>query len=574
MKNLFVVVVAWGALLLLGCGHGKPQTPAGGAPPEDGSGQVSLSTSGAGDAGLLKALDSDDESARLAAIDALGQQGGKIEGAIPALVKQLGDSSATIRAHAARALGEIGPAAKSAAEPLAKLIFEKEAVVRREAVKAYRSIRPGPEVSIPLFTKLLEEAEPGVRLQVMRAMAEQGKAAVPGLIQALGKEKSTYWACLVLSDIGPDAQEAVPALIKVVQSDQLLDVRREAVLALAAIGPAAADAVPALIGLLGDQDTILDGAAVFALGAVGPKAKAAEGQIKKLAEDEKSPPLLKTVSLWALAKMNPEDVQLQREVVPRLVEALKAPDAQIRAAAARALLDLNPDPEILRPLMEKVMAEASPEALNDILDAVASLGEKAVPRLIKALEVEAVRPRAAAIIARIGPPAKEAVQALIKALADKNPETRNEVLFALAAIGPDAKEAVPAIAQALKDPDPKVCYAACYALGKIGPAAVAAKADLLEHLTGNDHFLCMAGAWALAEIDPKDPQTAAKVVPVLIQALEESDPPTRLHAAEALGLFGPLAGDAAAALKKLQSDPDQGVREAAAAALKAIGSGR
>jgi HEAT repeat protein len=570
MKNLCVVVVAWVALLLSGCGNSKPQTPAGGAPPEDGSGRAFPSTTGAADADLLKALDSDDESARLAAIHALGQQGGKIEGAIAALIEQLGDGSATIRAHAARALGEIGPAAKSAAEPLAKLIFEKEAVVRREAVKAFRSIRPGPDVSIPLFTKLLEDAEPAVRTLVMAAMAEEGKAVVPALIQALGKEKSAHWACLVLSDIGPDAHEAVPALVKVAQSDHLLDVRREAVLALAAIGPAAADAVPALIRLLEDKDEILDGAVVFALGTIGPKAKAAEGQIKKLAEDEKSPPFLKTVSLWALARMNPEDKQLQAEVVPRLVDALKAQDAQIRAAAARALIDLNPDPEILRPLMQKVMEEATPEALNDILDALAGLGEKAVPRLIKALEVEAVRAKAAAIIARIGPPAKEAAPALAAALADKNPETRNEVLFALGAIGPDAKEAVPAIVKALKDPELKVCYVACYALGKIGPAAAAAKADLLEHLADKDHFLCMASAWALTQIDPKDPQTAAKLVPVLIQALEEPDPPTRLHAAEALGLLGPLAGDAADALKKLQSDPDQPVREAAAAALKAV----
>ena len=224
--------------------------------------------------------------------------------------------------------------------------------------------------------------------------------------------------------------------------------------------------------------------------------------------------------------------------------------------------------------MQKVMEEATPEALNDILDALASLGEKAVPRLIKALEIPEVRPRAAAIIARIGPPAKEAVPALIAALGDKSPETRNEVLFALAAVGPDAKEAVPAITQAMKDPDMKVCYVACYALGKIGPAAASAKAELAEHLAGDDHFFCMASAWALAQIDPKDAELAAKSVPVLIQALEEPDPPTRLHAAEALGLLGPLAGDAAAALKKLQSDPDKAVREAAVGALKAVGSGR
>jgi HEAT repeat protein len=519
----------------------------------------------------LKALSSDDESARLAAIDALGRRGGAIEGAIPALIKQLGDDSAMVRAHAAHALGQIGSAAKPAAEALAKLVFDKEAPVRREAIRAYRSIRPGPEVSIPLFTKLFQTADPEVRIHVMAAMAEEGKEVVPALIEALKSEEAAYWACVVLSEIGPDAEAAVPALVELFQSHEQPEVCREAVLALAAIGPGAADAVPDLTGVLDDEDTLLDGPAVFALGSIGPKAKAAHPQVRKLADAEGSPPFLKTVCLWALARMDPDDQELVREVVPQLVEALTAPEPRLRAAAARALIDLDPDPEILRPVMQKALEEASPEALNDMLDALASLGEKAVPRLIKALEREEVRAKAAAVIARIGPDAKATVPALIAALGDKNPETCNEVLFALAAIGPDAAEAVPAIIQAMHSPETDVCYSACFALGKIGPAAKAAKDDLLKNLTGDDHFRCMASAWALCQIDPKSPETAAKSVLVLIGALEEPDPPTRLHAAEALGLLGPLAADAAAALKKLQGDPDEEVRAAAAKALEAIG---
>jgi HEAT repeat protein len=510
----------------------------------------------------------------LAAIDALGQRGGAIDGAIPALIEQLGDDSALVRGHAAHALGEIGSAAKPAAEALAKLLFDKDQdlATRREALEAYRKIAPGPEVSMPLFSKLLEEADDEVRVWVMHALAEEGKAAVPPLIRALKHEKLAYWACLVLAEIGPDAQEAVPALVELFQSHEQPEVCREAVLALAAIGPGAADAVPDLTRVLEDEDTLLDGPAVFALGSIGPKAKAAQDQVRKLADDEASPRFLETVCLWALARMNPDDQELVREVVPRLVEALTAPEPRLRAAAARALVDLDPDSEIARPVLAKALEEASPEALNDMLDALASLGEKAVPRLIKALETEELRAKAAAIVARIGPPAKATVPALIEALGDKTPETRSEVLFALAAIGPDAAEAVPAIIQASKGSEMDVCYSACYALGKIGPAAESAKADLAENLAGDDHFLCMASAWALCQIDPKSPETAAKAVPVLIEALEEPDPPTRLHAAESLGLLGPLAADAADALKKLQDDPDEEVRAAAAKALEAIGS--
>lgn len=602
MRRLFVVFGVWAVLVSASCSRSGPQSqpvqpgpeketeavgPVESGPeketetvgpvepgPEKETETVVPAAAGSGDADLLKALSSDDESARVAAIDALGQRGGEIEGAVAALIGQLSDDSALVRGHAAHALGAIGPSAKPAAEALAKLAFDTEASVRREAIRAYRDIRPGPEVSIPLFSKLFEEADDAARIHVMDAMAEEGKAAVPALIKALRSDKAAYWACLVLSEIGPDAEEAVAALVELFQAHPQPDVCREAVLALAAIGPGAADAVPALTAALDkteEEDKLLYGPAVFALGNIGPKAKTAQDKVRKLADDPESSAFLKTVSLWALARMNPDDQGLVREVVPALVEALKAPEPRLRAAAARALIDLDPDPEIVRPVLQKAMEEAGPEALNDILDALASLGEKAVPRLIKALETEEVRAKAAAIIARIGPAAKAAVPALITALDAQNPETCGELLFALAAIGPDAVEAVPTIRQVMKAAEPRVCYSACYALGKIGPGAEAAKPDLTEHLSGEDHFLCMASAWALCQIDPKSAETAAKAVPVLIEALEEPDPPTRLHAAEALRLLGPLAGDAAGALKRLENDPDEGVREAAAKALEAIG---
>jgi HEAT repeat protein len=524
---------------------------------------------------LLEALRSGDPSARLAAIDALGHRGGKVDGAIPALIEQLGDDSAAIRAHAAHALGRIGPVARSAAEALVGLIGDKDKHVRREAVRALRNIRPGPEVTIPLFNRLLRQADAEVRLYVMDAMAEQGKEVVPPMIRALEHKEACYWACLVLAEIGPDAEAAVGALVKLFESDDRPEVQREAILALAAIGPKAVAAVPALTKVLsdkasGDTEGINVGVAVYALGAIGPKAKAAQETIEKLSEREDTEPLLQTISLWALARMNPDDKQLVGEVVPRLVNMLKSPRPELRTAAARALIDLDPDPEIVRPALDKAMEGADPEVLDHVLDALASLGEKAVPRLIAALKREEGRLKTAAILARIGPPAKAAVPALIEALGDKNPETRSEVLFALAAIGPGAKQAVPAVARALGDPEMDVRYAACYALGKIGPAAMSAKAELQKRLTSPDRFLRQASAWALAHIHPACPATSAMSVPILIHAMGAPDAMTRLEAAKSLRCLGPRAKDAVPALKKALHDDNEQVRAVAAEALKAI----
>ena len=529
-------------------------------------------SAGAAESDLLRGLRSPDRSTKLAAIDRLGQKGGDVEGAVGALAVLLADDSALVRAHAASALGQIGPAAKPAVEALAKALFDENATVRREAIEAFGKIRPGPEVSGPLVIKLFEQADPELLAHVLSSIAEFGGDAVGPFTKALENEKGCYWACLVLGEIGPDAAPAVPALVKLARSDKRPEVRREAILALAGIGPKAAPAVPMLIEALGEKEGLNTGAAAFALGAIGPEAKPAEAKLKQLADSDDSSTMLGTVCGWALARINPDDKQLLAKVLPKLVDALTSPKPEQRAAAARALAELNPDPAMLRPLLSKAMAAAGPEARDEILDAIATLGKEAVPRLIEVLQSDpAARPRAAAIIARIGPEAKQAVPALVGAMSDRNVATRIEVLFALAAVGPEAKAAVPAATGALDDPDRNVRYAACLALGSIGPAADSAKARLLAHLPDKDRFMAMSSAWALARIDPACPELAAKIAPVLAEALGESDAMTRLHAAKALRDLGPLAKAALSALKEAGNDEDEDVRKMVAEAIKAIG---
>jgi HEAT repeat protein len=517
-------------------------------------------------AGLIKSLSSPTESARINAIDRLGRAGPKAAQAVEALTGLLEDDSAKVRAHAAKALGDIGKPALPAVKALASLITDEDAHVRRAAVEALDDIEPGPEVGVPIIVKMLEDADPAARIRALHALADEGKTAVPHLIDALAKEEAAYWACLVLSEIGPDAEDAVPALTKVLE-DKRLGVRREAILALAAIGEASAPATDALVESL---DCEVNGVvATYAMGKIGRVPPAAKKKILKNARSEDG--VLATVSLWALARLNPDDEKLQRRSVRRLAEFLKSDDPKQRVAAAQALIELDPDPEISRPIIKKVMDGASPEVLDTVLDAVASLGEKALPRMIEALKAPEVRARVASIIARIGPKAKQAVPALVEALADPEPETRNEVLFALGSIGPGAESAVPAVAKALGDPDMNVRYAACYALGSIGPAAKSAKAALQRNLASPDEFLAMDSAWALSRIDPGCTESAPKTVPLLVKGLEQPDAMTRLHAVESLGRLGPLAKDAAAALKKALEDDNGDVREAAAEALKAIG---
>lgn len=517
---------------------------------------------------LIGGLKSSDESVRLQAISQLGAQGEKAADAVGPLTESLKDESAKVRAHALWALGEIGAPAKPAIPAIAQLLKDPDETVRRQVVKAVRAINPGPKVMIPLCVKLLEDADAGVRVRVLSAISDAGAQAVPGLIEALDNEQATYWACVLLRDLGPAAKDAVPSLVKKLK-DPRPEIRREAVLALGAMDKAAIPAIPQIVAALSDEHARM--AATFVLGQLAQMPADAEATVRQNAKSDDV--LLRTVSLWALARVHPEDKELLRQTMTYLVERLKDSDPFVRVTAAQGLLALPRDPEIAMPIWEKALENADEATMRHALDALASLGAPAVPRLIEALKHEKARVEAIYILGRIGPPAAPATKALAALLNDKNDRVVHESALALANIGPGAKEAVPALVKILEqEHDPDLNFAAvAYALGKIGPDAASAEPSLLRQLGSSNRQAAMLSAWALVQIRPDSSEIAAKAVPVLAEGLAVPLPAGRKTAAEALGKLGPSAKAALPSLQKAAKDEDQGVRDAVAQALKAIG---
>ena len=60
------------------------------------------------------------------------------------------------------------------------------------------------------------------------------------------KDRKALTAALALGQLGDSAKEAVPPLIEVLQTDEVVQVLRNAAAALGQIGPAAQSAIPAL----------------------------------------------------------------------------------------------------------------------------------------------------------------------------------------------------------------------------------------------------------------------------------------------------------------------------------------
>ncbi len=513
---------------------------------------------------LVGNLASSDEAVQLRAIDELGMHKTKAAEAVAPLTELLKSGSAKVRAHAAHSLGEIGPAARPAVEALAQLLKDADETVRRQAVQAIGGIRPGPRVMVPLCVNLLEDPDPGVRLRVMSAIADAGARAVPGLIVALDNDKAAYWACLILRDIGPAAKDAVPALTKKLE-DKDPQIRREAILALASTGSAAEPVVPAIAAALKDEQTC--GAATYALGRIGQIPANVEPTIK--ANAKSSDKVLSTTSLWALARVHPDDKDLRREVAEQLIPRMKDPDPMVRQTVAQALLSLPPAPEITVPIWAKVFRDADDATIVQALRTVAAQGAPAVPRLIAALKNQKARGYVIFALGEMGATAAPATDALAALVDDKDPLIAQEAALSLAKIGPAAKAAVAALAKVLAGSDAAKTTAAAYALGRIGPDAQAALPALRDVMKSKKDVEAEASAWALTQIEPGSDEIVAEVTPVLIKALSSPQVHVRLGAAEALGGIAAKSEAARQALQKAAtSDAEPAVRAAAAKAIK------
>jgi HEAT repeat protein len=308
-------------------------------------------------------------------------------------------------------------------------------------------------------------------------------------------------------------------------------------------------------------------AAAFALGSIG--AKDADAPLKKALSKNDS--FLRMVASWALAKLHPDDQQLMKHAVDELTKGLANEKPQMRTAAARGLQTLEAPPEMVGPALMAVASDPDPDVSTNIVNALAGLGESAVPRVVKALEKPKARPLALRVLTKMGPKAASAVEPLIAASKDADPEYRGKIFFTLAAIGPAAAPATDTLIEGISNDDKRVRESALYALREIGPGAKAATRPLLQKMEADRSFDSLAAAWALSRIASGNDAVAKRVLPVLLRGMSSADEQTRLNSAEAVAEWGSNAAGAAAELKKVaHEDNSAAVREAAEAALKRV----
>ncbi len=513
---------------------------------------------------LVQALQSDDADLRWRAARALGTIG-DAKSSAAALHTAATDEQPAVRAQALVALGRLGLSDKLTLATIAGGLTDKDVNVRRAAVWALRSAQADRKDVIPLVLKLLEDGEPSVVMPALNTLAEAGAEVVPALIEAIARPESRYWACLVLAEIGPEAKSAVPTLTKAL-SDEQPEIRLQAVIALGEIGEAAKSAGAELTKLLADPFPAVRASAVFALGRIGDQSAAAA----IVAADKADDPFMHAVSVWAQAKLGPDDARLQSQAVKLLVVSLAAEDRGLAQVAARSLADLGATNQAVERELDKLLETSDAAQADRIARALASLGPRVVPHAQRALKDPDRRAAALQMLDRLGPDAAPAVPNLVELLKTDDPALKAEVLQILGGIGPQAEPAVAAASTALEDPDRHVVLTASYCLGKIGPPAKAGIPGLRKLLASEDKVMRLSSTWALLQIGPKTEALVESALPVLTDSLASPLDFVQYEAAVALGDLDPSAEPAVSALEAAATDQSPAVRRAAAEAIRKI----
>jgi HEAT repeat protein len=158
--------------------------------------------------------------------------------------------------------------------------------LRAAAADALSELGPEAAEAVPLLLKAL--SDPQLHFTPFaRALWKIDRRQAPAVVRAanafLTQEEYTGGAASILEEIGPEAKDAVPALIKHLSEERDEPSTDSPARALAAIGP---PAVPALVEVLAGDDMVLSSIAAETLGRIGAGAAAAIPALEKAVSGE------------------------------------------------------------------------------------------------------------------------------------------------------------------------------------------------------------------------------------------------------------------------------------------------
>jgi HEAT repeat protein len=367
-------------------------------------------------------------------------------------------------------------------------------------------------------------------------------------------------------------------------------------------GPADPDDVPTITAALKHDDALIRRDAAEDLGAIGAPAAAATPTLLRLCREDPDP-LVRIEAAKAVARIDPKDetplpllaASLKDRVatvrkraaeclgdlgpaakpaIPELVTAVKDPDPVVGWAAIDALGQIGPSADAAVPALIEALKEANTRgAAIDALGLIGHNARNAIPALERLLEGDAIdRWATAAALVRIGGRgARPGVRYFLKAADPTGGKKLYDAAIVLAA--PSAPEALRELIDAVREKPVRDTATTILRDKSFVPLSKDQIADAKKFLEDMDAAVRSAAAWVLycRRGQPGVAIDVKAMVAVFADSLKAADPWARRQAAQFLGSLGGNARGAVLELTAARDDRDEGVRTAAAEALKRIG---
>ena len=165
--------------------------------------------------------------------------------------------------------------------------------------KQYNVISASQQKQVVELLKTLRTAKGRDRFRAAEKLSKYSRSVVPAIIPML--QDNNVWAAYALGEIGPEAEDAVPALIKSLTQGGVGGIRGFSASALRKIGPAAVPAIPALIESLKDEHYSTRMHAADALGILSTGEKDVIDALTTTLKDENEK--VRKEAAWALKQI-------------------------------------------------------------------------------------------------------------------------------------------------------------------------------------------------------------------------------------------------------------------------------
>jgi len=564
---------------------------------------------------LLEMLSDKGPRVRFRALEALGKVGFPSE-AVPVLIEKLNTKDSSMQFMAAYAISDVARTNTIWMDQLVATLIDAaksgRQINRIDAIQGLGKLGPQPGV-VDALMEALRADDFNIRSAAACAlpeMGEEGKVAIPHLIEMLTEERPSlpltepdgrpryngdpYPMYLVfiasaLGRFGPDARDAVPALIKLYRAGNFdnepprstmpflgndgyshaVTTRMAAVEALGQIGVVTDDVLQIFTEGIKDEQDGLAQCAFRALRRIGPKGIAALPELIRALNDE-----YEVISLSAAATIK-EIGPDARAAEPTLVDMLSNHEnARKRMFATYPLSVMGSEPGVITALV-KAMNDDDEGVRCAAIRAFSTIGledDEAVSVIFSALQddSEEVRLAAASVLAEAGKHFEPALTVLVDLLGSDTQAAWTA--RTLGDIGREARGALPKIREIVQNrPGNNYLYmAALYAQARISGEVDQPLSKLIDMLNNEDEMIRRTAISDIGKLGP----LGKDAVSALVITLASGDSQLREDCAEALGQVGPDAASALPILRALAAkDGSQEVRDAAKEAIDKIESG-